>query len=52
MSLYATVPGWIKETPGHLKTQGIHKKAVDENPWFQQFIPDKYKTQEMCKRAV
>ena len=33
-------------------TQKRYERAVLEYPWFLPFVPDKYKTQELCKTAV
>ena len=33
MSLYASVPSWIREIPGHLKTQELCVEAVRMEPY-------------------
>ena len=48
MSLYASVPNWIKEIPDHFKTQEMCNNAISISPdsWF--LVPDHFKTQEIC----
>ena len=30
----------------------MYDKAVDECPWSFEYLPDRFKTQEMCNKAV
>ena len=52
MSLYASVPCWIREIPGHIKTQEMCNEAVDIEPRSLAFGPGHFKTQEICNEAV
>ena len=50
--MLSKVPCWIKETPNHLKTQGMCDVAVRMEPCSLGFVPDHLKTQGMCSEAV
>ena len=52
MFLFANVPEWIKEIPGHLKTQEICDETVLMEPYSLEFVPGRLKTQEMCNEAM
>ena len=52
MSLSANVPRWIREIPGHLKTQEMCEEAVGIQPRSLAFFPDQIKTEKMCNEAV
>ena len=40
MSLYASVPRWIKEIPDHIKTQVKFTEAVRREPYTLDYVPD------------
>ena len=46
------VPRWIREIPGHLKTQEMCDEAVGIEPRSLAFVPDRFKTGEMCNEAL
>ena len=52
MSLYASVPCWIREIPKHLKMQEMCDAAVRIEPWPLRYVPNHLKTQKMCNLAV
>ena len=52
MSLFESVPEWIKGSPDHFKTQDICNDAVHMEPHSLAFVPDSLKTEEMCNEAV
>lgn len=52
MSLYASVPNCIKETPDHLKTQKMCNKEMHIISSFIFLIPDHFKTQKMCIKPI
>ena len=52
MLLCTDVPRWIKEIPGHLKTQEMSLEAVRMEPYPLAFFPDHFKKEEMCLGAV
>ena len=52
MSLYASVPCWIREIPKHLKMQEMCDAAVWIEPWPLRYVPNHLKTQKMCNLAV
>ena len=52
MSLFANVPRWIREVPGHLKTKEMCDKAVPMEPYSLKFLPDRLKTEDTCIEAV
>ena len=49
---YASVPCWIREIPGHLKTQDMCNDAVHIEPGSLEFVPDHFKTEEPCNEEV
>ena len=49
---YENVPRWIREIPGHLKTQEMCDEAVGIEPRSLAFVPDHFKTEGMCNEAV
>ena len=46
------VPRWIREIPGHLKTQEMCDEAVGIERRSLAFVPDRFKTGEMCNEAL
>ena len=46
------VPCWIREIPGHLKTQEMCDEAVGIERRSLAFVPDRFKTGEMCNEAL
>ena len=52
MSMYATVPNWIKEILDHLKTQHMCNEAVRMESYSLNFVTEQYKSQDMCNEAV
>ena len=42
---------WIREIPGHPRTQGLCEKVIKEDRWQLYTVPYQYKTQEMCECA-
>ena len=42
----------LKHAPDHLKTQKICDKAIEIEPFLLLCIPDRYKAQEMFKKAI
>ena len=49
---YESVPRWLREIPGHLKTSEMCNEAVAQFPYALGYVPDELKTQEMCDEAV
>ena len=43
---------WIREIPGHPRTQGLCEKVIKEDRWQLYTDPYQYKTQEMCEWAI
>ena len=39
---------WIKVVPDHLKMQEMYNEAVHIEPLSLTYVPDRFKTQEMC----
>ena len=52
ISFCKDIPRWIKEIPGHLKTQNMCLEAVRIEPFSLAYVPDDFKTEEMCNDAV
>ena len=50
--VYENVPRWIREIPGHLKTQDMCGEAVRKEPRSLAFVPDGLKTEKVCNEAV
>ena len=42
----------LKFCPGHLKTKSMCKHAVKKLPFLLRYIPDQYKTQQMCNKGI
>ena len=36
----------------NFKTQEMHNKEVEKDPWSLVEVPDNFKTQKMCNKAV
>ena len=51
MSLFENVPCWIRDIPGHLKTQEVRRYSV-HGAIILEYVSDHLKTEEMCKEAV
>ena len=51
MSLYVSVPWWVKVAPDRLKTLKMCNEAVHIEPYALDYISDRFKTQEMCNEA-
>ena len=49
---YENVPRWIREIPGHLKTQEMGNVAVHIEPYSLEAAQDHLKTHKMCNKAV
>ena len=45
---YENVPRWIREIPGRLKTQEMCDEAVRIEPRSLSFVPDHFKTEDLC----
>ena len=45
-------PEMLKFVSDHLKTKRISKHAVKKLLFAIRYVPDRYKTQEMCNKAV
>ena len=43
-------PEAVKFVPYHLKTKKICKHAVKKLPYLLRYVPDRYKTQQMCDK--
>ena len=52
MSLCQVISIWIREIPGHLKTQEMCNEAVHIEPCSFQFFPDHLKTQKMYNEIM
>ena len=46
------IPRWIREIPGHPKTQEMCDEAVGIEPRSLAFVLDRFKTEDMCNEAV
>ena len=46
------VPRWIREIPGRLKTQEMCDEAVRIEPRSLSFVPDHFKTEDLCIKVV
>ena len=44
--------GMLKLVPYHLKTKNMCKYAVKKLPYPLRYIPDQYKTPQMCDKAI
>ena len=49
---YENVPRWIREIPGHLKTQEMCDEAVHIESYSLEVVLDRFKTEEMCNEEV
>ena len=49
---YESVPRWVREIPGYLKTQEMCNEGVVQFPYARYYVPGYLKTQEMCDEAV
>ena len=49
---YENVPCWIREIPGCLKKQEMCDEAVWIEPRSLSFVPDRFKTEGVCIKAV
>ena len=47
MPLFANVPRWIREVPGHLKIKEMCDEAVRMEPLSLEFVPDRLKTEDV-----
>ena len=48
---YESFPRWIRENPGHFKTQEICDQTVAQFSYALTYVPDHLKTQGMCTQA-
>ena len=49
---YENVPLWVREIPGHLKTQEMCDEAVRIGPRSSAHVSDCFKTEDMFSEAV
>ena len=52
MTLYEFAMRWIREIFDHFQPRGNCIEAVDIEPKSLEYVPNEYKTQEMCNKAV
>ena len=45
-------PDMSKFVPDHLKTEKMSKHEVKKLPFVIQYVPDRYKAQQMCDIAI
>ena len=50
--MYKLITYSIKEIFDHLRMQEMCIEAAEINPWQQEYVPDQFKTQKMCNKAV
>ena len=49
---YENAPRWIREIPGHFKTQEMCNETVAQFSYTLRYVPDHLKTQKVCNQAV